>query len=354
MKKILSFFCWLAVLFMWACAASVYVSPAVYGRFFGVFGLFFPFGVAATLAMAVVCLLFSRRTALIPLFGLLACCGSLRDYCPVNLSSPPPKGSLKVMSYNSMCFDTWKKTDDGRDFESLRYMCTQQCDLVGIQEAVIRTDDDIASRQGTVARYGYNYEDVVLCGFNYVGLISRYPIVRKERLCASASNGVGVFYVCPTPNDTIIVLNAHLESMHLSSSERDAYHAMVKNPEYAESGKGTRTLLSKIARWSVERACQADTLAQFIDRNKGRKLIVLGDFNDTPISYAHHEVCKRLTDTYRATGNGIGRSFNKDAIVVRIDNIFCSEHFKPFAASVDPTVTLSDHYPLTVFLKEMP
>lgn len=351
MKKILLFFCLLSVLFLWLCAASVYVSPAAYGRLFGVLGLLFPFGVAATAGMWLICLLFSRRLALIPLFGLLACCGSLRDYCPINLSSPPPKGCLKVMTYNVMCFNQWAKTDDGRDFETLRYLCAQQCDLIAIQEALIRTDDDILLRQGTAARRGYVYEDVVL-GINIVGLLSRYPVVKKEVVCHSSTNGAAAFYVCPAPRDTIIVVNAHLESMHLSSTERAAYHTMVKNPEQTDSLRGKLTFLSKIANSSVERACQADTLAQFIDFHKDRKLIVMGDFNDTPISYAHHEVCRRLTDTYRATGNGLGRSFHKDAIVVRIDNIFCSARFKPFAAAVDPTVTLSDHYPLTVFLKE--
>ena len=58
-----------------------------------------------------------------------------------------------------------------------------------------------------------------------------------------------------------------------------------------------------------------------------------------------------LTDAYRATGNGIGRSFHKDAIYVRIDNIFCSDHWKPFAAMVENSVDYSDHYPVSAYLK---
>ena len=80
-------------------------------------------------------------------------------------------------------------------------------------------------------------------------------------------------------------------------------------------------------------------------------IVAMGDFNDTPISYAHHKICSRLTDCYRATANGIGRSFNRDAIYVRIDNIFCSSHFKPFAVRVDDTVPFSDHYPIIGYLK---
>ena len=141
--------------------------------------------------------------------------------------------------------------------------------------------------------------------------------------------------------------------MHLSGDERSEYHELVKSPTKADKVHGKLTLVRKIATGGYERAMQADTLAQFIDRHKGRKLIVMGDFNDTPISYAHHQVCSRLTDCFRATGNGIGRSFNRVAIYVRIDNIFCSSHFKPYAMGIDTSVSWSDHYPMVGYLKEL-
>ena len=38
-------------------------------------------------------------------------------------------------------------------------------------------------------------------------------------------------------------------------------------------------------------------------------------------------------------------------IYVRIDNIFCSDHWKPFAAMVENAVDYSDHYAITAYLK---
>lgn len=348
MKKILLFLCWTSVLVLWACAASVYIDPSVFGAYFGLLGLAFPFCVAAVLFMAFVCLLAKQKAVLVPILGLVACYGSLRDYFPINLSTPPPKGCLKVMSYNTMGFSDWK-IDEKDEFTVARYICSQECDLVNVQEATMRTPADKEMLMGTMKKYGYHYKEMLL-GVVTVGLASRYPIVKEEVICQSATNGAGAFYVTPRQGDTIIVVNAHLESMHLSAEDRSQYHQLVKNPEKADTIKGKRLILSKIAQASRARACQADTLGRFLDLHKGEKIILTGDFNDTPISYAHHEVCSRLTDAYRCSGNGLGRSFNKDAMFVRIDNIFCSGHWKPFAARVDGSVPFSDHYPIIAYL----
>ena len=94
-------------------------------------------------------------------------------------------------------------------------------------------------------------------------------------------------------------------------------------------------------------------MIEFIDSvgRDGKTFIVCGDFNDTPISYAHHLFCRRMTDAYRATANGIGRTFNRNAMYVRIDHIFCSEEWKPYACTVDRAAEASDHYPISCYLK---
>ncbi len=351
MKQTLSFLSWLTVLLLWACAATVYVNPSIYGKYIAVVGLCFPFFVVAVMGMGVLCLLIKPRLVFISIFGLLCCFGSLRDYCPINLSSPPPKKAIKVISYNTMSFGCWRMDDNGRDVELVRYLCTQQPDIAALQETAFSSEDMHTCIQRTMKRYGYHFEWIFVGG-NRVGVMSKWPIARQEVICHSTGNGAAAFYVTPRQGDTIIVVCAHLESMHLSNAERDNYHDIVRNPETANKVHGKLGLVRKIANSGAERARQVDTLCTFIDRNADRKLLVMGDFNDSPISYAHHSVCSRLTDTYRATANGIGRSFNRDAIYVRIDNIFCSQHFKPYAMKVDQTVPFSDHYPMIGYLKE--
>lgn len=351
MKHILLFFCWCSVLLLWGCAASVYINPSIWGGIFGVVGLAFPFCVFAVVVMLVICLIFRQKAAFIPLLGLIGCYGSVRDYFPINLNTTPPKSCLKVMSYNTLSFGRWQ-TDEKGNYAVIRFIGTQDCDLVAVQESPLRLDYQDEDIKRDFRRYGYYYEWLPL-GINAVGLASRFPIVDKETICHNDLNGATAFYVSPKQGDTIIVVNAHLQSMRLSTEDRNQYHQIVKNPEQADTIKGKRTILTKIAQASRLRATEADSIAQFLDRHQGKKIILMGDFNDTPVSYAHHQVCSRLTDAYRSSGSGLGRSFNQDAIIVRIDNIFCSKHWKPYGAFVDNSVPFSDHYPIIAYLQPL-
>lgn len=296
MKHVLSFFSWLAVLLMWLCAATVYVSPATYGGAFAVLGLCFPLAVCFVLAMGVVCLLFKPRLSLIALLGLALCCGTLRDYFPLNLSSPPPKQALKLISYNTLSFGSWQKDDQGSTYAVLRYLTSQRPDLACLQEVTYKADDggeEYVTRH--LRHHGYHFEPAQVGG-NKVALVSRWPIVGKEIVCHSAGNGAAAFKVCVSPGDTILVVNAHLESMHLSNEQRTSFHSMATDPSQIDNTHGKLKMLQSIAHSSTIRATQADTLAEYIERHKGEPLLLMGDFNDTPVSYAHHRVCSRLTD----------------------------------------------------------
>lgn len=346
------FVLWLSVLMLWASAASVFVSPAQWGGWWSLLGLAFPFFLAFLLLLALLTLLFSPRKILIPLVGLAGCCGTLRDYFPLNFPSSPPPGCLKVITYNTQGFSNRSMDSDSLQFETLHYLFSQQADIIGIQEAALGTTQDSIIAARSARKYGYHLRRMPQGGFLHMALAARFPIVRAEHICQSVANGAAAFYLERKPGDTLIVINCHLESMHLNPDDRAHFRSIVHNPQQVEETHGKLDLLRKIAHSAPARALQADTIAQFIQRHQDQKILLLGDFNNTPVSYTHHRICSLLTDTYRATGNGLGRSFHRDAIYVRIDNIFCSNHFRPFAAYVDPSVPFSDHYPLTVWLRE--
>ena len=147
----------------------------------------------------------------------------------------------------------------------------------------------------------------------------------------------------------------------MSSEERDDWKGMMKatvsntipnddeaRAQHASEGK---MLITKIADASIARALMADTIAAFLERNAHLSQLVCGDFNDSPISYSHRLLSRNLTDAYVATANGVGRTFNEGNIRVRIDNILCSSDWRPFQCTIDDACLLSDHYPMTCYLK---
>lgn len=174
---------------MWSSAASVYLNPNTFSRFTALLGLGFPVTVAAVLLLLLLSALLKLRAGFIPLFGLIACIGSLRDYCPVNFSSPPPKGCLKVMSYNCMAYNNWALTPDEKEFECMRFMCSQECHVVAIQEATTRNAKDVEIRDASIKRYGYHYDDMLI-GAGVVGVLSRFPLSKSSSSATLSATGL--------------------------------------------------------------------------------------------------------------------------------------------------------------------
>ena len=112
-------------------------------------------------------------------------------------------------------------------------------------------------------------------------------------------------------------------------------------------------MVGKLAEAAQLRASQVNTIAQLVDSiATHHSVLVCGDFNDTPISYAYQHMGRRLKNAYRSRGNGVGVSFNEKNFPVRIDHIFYSPEWTCTDAVVDRSIWASDHYPVIARLKK--
>lgn len=344
---------WVSVAGLWVCAFSAYVSPDML-RITSIIGLAFPLMLCGTLLFLFLSLLFAPRRCWICLLGLLLCIGSVRSYFPINpLEAEADEAhALTVMTYN--CHGFPGVTTDEPKREILQYIDSTNPDIFVYQEGNNSVEDWHKLFPAYTKRFPYHEEpfkdkDIT----THQGIYSRYPIFRTELITAHTKNAVVAFWLRMPKGDSLLVLNVHLKSNNLTPEDRTQYSNMVKqnhskqNPDSALLT--SRTLASKIASAAGIRALMADTIADYLEHYIDVPTIVCGDFNDTPISYSTYRM-KRcgLNDAFRMAGNGMGRSFNKDAILVRIDHQFCSDHFKPVRATIDKTPQWSDHYPLIV------
>ena len=110
-------------------------------------------------------------------------------------------------------------------------------------------------------------------------------------------------------------------------------------------------ILGVLSEASRIRSRQVDIVARYIHEHRHLPIILCGDFNDTPISYTHHQLTRQLTDCFVATGRGLGWTYMDSRMYVRIDNILCSKHFKPYKCIVDTKTIGSDHFPIVCWLK---
>lgn len=315
-------------------------------------GMIFPFFLVANLLFLFLWLILSWKRALIPIAGFFFAYVPISIYMPINMQEAPPEGSLKVLSYNVCGYGGNYKYENGFDtvYNYIRY---HDFDIVCLQEDIDTWREYVMSRWKKV----FEYNDTTILyqsstSMNCIGIHTRFPILRKERIdYKSVANGSVAYYLL-VGSDTVLVINNHLEGTHLNEAERSRYKEMLGGKMVRDTIKAeTRFLVSKLSTWMVERAPQADAVHDYIERHRQYPIIVCGDFNDTPISYTRHTIAQGLTDCFTTTGRGFGLSYNQKGFNFRIDQIMCSHHFTPYKCFVDSKMDASDHYPMICSLK---
>lgn len=79
-----------------------------------------------------------------------------------------------------------------------------------------------------------------------------------------------------------------------------------------------------------ERNRQAQLLAEAV-ASSPYPVILCGDLNDTPISYAYRKLADKLDDCFLKAGNGWGGTYQPANNLFRIDYTFCSPKLKTLA-----------------------
>lgn len=315
-------------------------------------GLAFPAFLLLNLLFLLFWIMVMWRRSWIPIAGFALAYVPISIYVPLNTPQELPEETIKVLSYNVCAYGGNYKYEQGFD-TVYSYLAHQEADIVCTQE------DTDTWRRFVMQRYQklYPYNDTTVISnnelsFNCIGLHTRFPILRKERISyASKANG-SVAYFLQVGQDTVLVINNHLESTHLNSEDRQQYKRMLRGKMDRDTVRSESVLLlGKLAEATVIRSRQAEAIHRYIEAHSHLPVIVCGDFNDSPISYARHKIGEGLTDCFATTGRGFGLSYFQKGFYFRIDHIFCSRHFLPFNCKIDNKIDASDHYPVVCWLK---
>ena len=315
-------------------------------------GMTFPVFLLANMLFIFFWLTFKWKKLWIPILGYALAYPPLAVYLPLHNTQAVPEGTIKLISYNVCQYGGNFKYEFG--FETVyKYLKEQDADIVCIQE-------DVDSWRRFVFQWYekiYPYNDTTIfnkrpSSMNGVGIHSKFPILKKERIPYQSEANGSVAYFLKIGNDTVLVINNHLETTHLSTEDRTRYKEILKGDVKRDTLKEeSLVLLSKLGQSSAKRAPQADAVHEYIEAHKQYPTIVCGDFNDNPISYSRRTIAKGLTDCFVETGKGIGLSYNQKGFYFRIDHIMCSKDIQPFNCEIDDEMDASDHYPIICRLK---
>lgn len=336
-----------------AAAYSPWVQP-VRHPVLACLGLTFPIFLLTDVVFLIFWIVIQKyRCALLPLAGLLLCIPQTRTYLPLNChTNTLPAGCIKILSYNIMGFGD--STPKGQENPILAYLKESDADIICLQEyAPGRTNRHPSQDDVTRALADWPYHRIDAVGEskgNRIACYSKLPILSARPLpYASASNG-SMMYELDWGGDTLLLVNNHLESNKLNSEDKVMYEGLLSDPEKEKVKSGVRHLVGKLADAVALRAPQADSIARAVARSGHRYIVVCGDFNDSPISYAHRVISQELNDAFTESGCGPGISYNQNKFYFRIDNLLTSPALTAYNCRVDRSIRHSDHYPIACYV----
>lgn len=355
--------------------AAILFVMGCYGRFFLGWGWPFGFLPLAAFYLLILLILFivfwlfvKRGWALISLIAILICLKPFSHVVPFRFSSTFDETSraedIRVMSWNVAQFDVlyYKKKPAKRD-DMLALINKYKPDIACFQEMVAA--DTLVNLNTEYYRkysffsvfqyaeklnypdhfFSYNFKDDFL-NHQHFGLIifSRYPIINRQTVGIPPFNYNSNFQYADIvkDSDTIRVFNIHLQSMKFSEGNL----AYIDDPtlESKQDIKRSKSIIGKFRYAFARRMAQTNKIKEEISKSP-YPVVVCGDFNDVPNSYAYQTIGDGLRNAFVEKGSGLGRTFTAIAPTLRIDNIFVSDSFT-VNQFVRLPVRLSDHYPI--------
>ncbi|MCH1584833.1 MAG: endonuclease/exonuclease/phosphatase family protein, partial [Flavobacteriales bacterium] len=173
-------------------------------------------------------------------------------------------------------------------------------------------------------------------------VLSRYPVLNMESLPFDNSNNNSAMSVdIALGSDTVRIYNVHLSS--IGFEESDYQDAQNVTDEDARN-----RILGRLQSAWEKRSSQARFVANAAC-NSPFPVVLAGDFNDTPVSYASEQMAGCLVDGYRRSGlwNSpvLGGTYQGDLPFLRIDQMWHSPELA-CASYETADVALSDHRPI--------
>lgn len=325
------------------------------------FGLFFPFILGINVLLFIILLFFRSWKMLFAFLAVfLVCAGSVHTYFPFHSKTGTvPEGCIKILSYNVMRFEYMRKHTKKYPNPIIQYILNRDADIVCIQEygASIKASKAFLSQEETrdiFKAYPYVHIEPFRPSnpeFIYGSAVfSKYPILRTKKIPYDSEYNGSFVAELDIRGKKVTLINNHLESNKLSEEERTGYYNLTKDINTEKIENFTNMMFRRLTPAYKSRALQAQIVDKVIRENKNPYIIVCGDFNDTPISYARHKIKGGMKDAFVSSGNGMGTTFNRYHFLFRIDYILHSDNIKAYNCSIGKLKN-SDHYPLWTYLE---
>lgn len=325
--------------------------------------VFLPLAAINTLCLTI-WLFADRKFAMIPAISLLIILYKSPLVIQIGgVNKPPDKNTgtektIKVVSFNARLFDlyNWSASEQTRQeiFQTIKAM---DPDVVCFQEFFTSKPRGLDNVKDLHLLLGmpYHHAEYSITKFmsDHYGIatFSKYPIVEKEVVTNSRkSTNLTMYSDIRIGSDTIRVINCHLQSIRFNAADYEFIEDPTGTSQTKEQFGKAFNILKRMKKAYSYRSEQANKIAALVEESRHR-ILVCGDFNDTPLSFTYQTISEKLNDSFTQEGSGFGQTYAGPLPGLRIDYILFDDHFSLKYFKTHNDRKLSDHYALEAILE---
>jgi len=324
---------------------SIFVNPAK-AWWMTIFGLLFIPLLLLNIFLLVWAIIRGSKALIIPFLALLPAVFIMKYYYGFNDVDPEEEGNVKIVTYNVGKFSTDKLGLENEDCTDsvAAFLKTQNADIICMQEFWAPNEVDI--KEWLTKNFpGYTSEYFVYTnskGRSGNVTLSRFPTVDKGVLDFENSTNLAVYSEYEIDGKRMRVYNCHFESYNLSLP----YLVKTFKGDYRKAVRETEAKMKRSLSLRPRQVQQVldDILSSPTDA------IIMGDFNDTPLSYTYRRLSRGHEDTFVKAGKGFGATYSAFKPFLRIDFILYPKSGNAVRHEVLQK-KYSDHYPVVAEIK---
>lgn len=320
------------------------------------FGLAYPYLLLMNIIVVIIWAMLLRLEALISVVVIALGFTHFSNYIKFTKPSGNKSDTFKVLSYNVRLFNYFENNHGTTSEQKIiQFLKAQKPDIICLQEFFMMGNPKAEEAQLIASLGGeyYSHLKVIGSGKNrYYGIItlSRFPIVRKGEIIHPGSSSLSIYTDILIKNDTFRIYNNHLQSFRLKRMERSFVDELTSSDDKATVNE-VKSISVSLKKGFIKRALQAQVVKDHINTSPF-PVMVVGDFNDTPVSYAYRKIRKGLNDSFINSGYGAGFTYKGNYPPNRIDyilydNALINTYFEIIK------VRYSDHYPIISYFKRI-
>lgn len=279
--------------------------------------------------------------------------GSNTEYMDMN--SP-----IKILSYNVHVFDQYHSQHGGKTIARdsiFDFLQKQNADVYCFQEFYNRENKPVQDNIKILQKklntpYVYKAKYTAKSKYLYLVILSKNRIQNSGTISNENQNSEisGVFADLKTNSGIVRIYNVHLTSFQISN-ETNIFNQDYDfaSQEGQEKVKENSLRMAKKFKSAFSARAQQIQLLKTHFAESPHPIIIAGDFNDTPSSYAYGQLRSGLKDSYKENGIGFGKTYNGFYPNFRIDYILHDPKFVNYEFTTWP-IPYSDHFPITATL----